>query len=463
MKKQILVLFFFVVNSVFASSTAVDIPSSIKNNVSFTILKAKSGNVVASFNGNTPRLVASNMKLVTTYIALEQLKSNFTWHTRLYYSGTIHKGVLNGQVYIKGGGDPTFTKTDLYNLLSQLQKLKIKSINGDVVVDENIFNSLPTYSMLKEEPYDSDTILPHGFMVDGDSSNFTLNIQNSKVIISSNLNGDDIVNKLTVNSKLTTCTDIYSKIKINLGTQKVVLSGEISPVCDGKNLEYSLFKHEKYLDLSIEEALDKLGIDYNQIDVVNVPGSVPQHITLITDHASSTLDTILYTMNHYSVNLMAESIFLSIGAYTTKNVDTYHDAKAAYADFMNEHELSNSPFKLENGAGLSRTEYLTTNGLASMLLDVDNSSLKQPFEITLPSPVSVGTLEGKFVSFGNRLQCKTGTLNDVKSYAGFFHSKTGQKYIVVFTVNGLEKNSNDFVLFDQYFAKNLMLLDKLQN
>lgn len=451
----------FVSKYTFASNLLVSPPPQLKNKISLTILKAGSGDEVVDYNGDKPRLVASNMKLVTTLVALNKLGPNFSWHTRMYYSGVVQKGVLTGQVYIKGAGDPTFSKDDLYNMLAQLKKLGIKDIKGDIVIDENIFKTLPTYSMLKIEPYDSDTIVPHGFMVDGDATKFTLNVKDGAIDTDSNLKESDVVNKLTLNNKIKSCDGIYKKIQIDKSQDKVTLSGSIASQCNGKVLEYAIFKHEEYLDLVINDIMGELGIGYNQVDDINIPGAIPLHVKLIVDRASAPLNMVLFTMNHYSINLIAESILLSLGAYTTKNIDTYQDAKDVYYNFMNEYELNNSALKLENGAGVSRTEYLTTNNLAEMLLDVDNSSLKDQFQVTLPSPESVGTLSDKFVSFGNRLQCKTGTLNDVKSYAGYFHSKTGQKYVVVFTANGLNKNSKDFVMFDKYVANNLVSLDKL--
>lgn len=452
----------FISSYTFANNILILPPAQLKNKVSITILKAGSGDEVTDYKGDTPRLVASNMKLVTTLVALNKLGPNFSWHTKMYYNGIIHKGVLSGQIYIKGGGDPTFSKDDLYNMLAQLKKIGIKSIHGDVVIDENIFKTLPTYSMLEVEPYDSDTIIPHGFMVDGDATKFTLNVKDATVDIDSNLQESDIVNKLTLNNKSRSCEAIYKKIQINKNQDKVTLRGNISPECDGKALEYAIFKHEEYLDLTIADIMDKLGISYNQVDDINIPGAIPSQVKLIVDHASAPLNTVLFAMNHYSINLIAESILLSLGAYTTKNIDTYQDAKTVYYNFMNEYELNNSSLKLENGAGVSRTEYLTTNNLAEMLLDVDNSPLKDQFQVTLPSPDSVGTLSNKFTGFGGRLQCKTGTLNDVKSYAGYFHSESGQKYIVVFTANSLKKDNKDFAVFDKYVARNLVALDKLE-
>lgn len=461
MRKKLLILLCCIITPTFADMVPVSIPSTLKNNVSFTVLNAKSGSMIASYNATTPRLVASNMKLLTTWIALDKLHSDFTWQTKLYYYGTVKKGVLTGQVYVKGGGDPTFSRDDLYSLLSNLKKVGIKKINGDIVVDENIFNTLPTYSMLKPEKYDSDTVVPHGFMVDGDIAKFTLNIQKDTVDFDSNLNENLVINKLVVNHKLSNCDNLYSRVIVSKSNDQVVLNGSVPPQCDGRTIEYNLYTHEAYLDQVFSNVMEQLNIDYDQLDDVNVKNSMPLHAKLIVSHTSKPLSDVLYEMNHFSVNLFAETILLTIGAYTTKNDDTYNDAKKVYYIFMDDHDLKNPKFKLENGAGLSRTEYLTTDTLAQILFSIQHSKYDVEFEKTLPSPNGSGTLESKFTEFGSRLICKTGTLNDVKSYAGYFYNKSGQKFIIVFTVNGLERNSNKFNIFDQYVTDNFAYLDKL--
>src|SRR3990167_8807718 len=96
----------------FSSSSSyalnVAIPSDYQDKISAVVINAQTGKTVYSYNNHIPRLVASNVKLVTTLAALNQLHADFHWHTKLSYSGTITAdGVLDGNIYLVGGGDPT--------------------------------------------------------------------------------------------------------------------------------------------------------------------------------------------------------------------------------------------------------------------------------------------------------------------------------------------------------------------
>lgn len=156
-------------------------------------------------------------------------------------------------------------------------------------------------------------------------------------------------------------------------------------------------------------------------------------------------------MNRYSINISAETILLSLGAYLTANKDSYLDATQIYLDYMQENDLINPMFKLENGAGLSRTEYMTAGAMAHLLFLANNSKVQASFEKTLPRASQDGTLKWKFRQFGKRVQFKTGTLNDTSSYSGYFYAKNGRKYIIVAIANNIDTNNNqDVMSFDSW-------------
>ena len=86
---------------------------------------------------NVPMNPASVMKLVTTFAALDQLGPAYSWATPVYTEGTVQNGVLNGNLYIKGQGDPKLVLERLWLLLRRVQGLGIKTIAGDIVLDRS--------------------------------------------------------------------------------------------------------------------------------------------------------------------------------------------------------------------------------------------------------------------------------------------------------------------------------------
>ena len=86
---------------------------------------------------------ASVMKLVTAYVALDQLGPSFTWKTRIAASGDIRTETLNGNLFIVGSGDPRLSRERLWLLLRDLRSRGIRHIDGDVITDRNLFRLPP--------------------------------------------------------------------------------------------------------------------------------------------------------------------------------------------------------------------------------------------------------------------------------------------------------------------------------
>ena len=464
-KVLLLALALFYYNAGFALS--MQIPVAYTDKISALIINAQTGKVVYSHDADRPRLVASNMKLVTTAVALDKLQPNFHWHTQLAYTGRIESKVLiaddlpanknlNGNLYLIGGGDPTLDDNALKQILSQLKRLKVNVINGDIIIDNSIFNSKPVYSMLKEEHYDSDTVLPEGLIINGNLTRFQLDISNDKVSIENNLYQYNIINKLNLDKSITSCDHLYDQVDSNLKDKTITLSGNISPQCDGKILSYNMLDNKEYTAMAIRRALNSLSIKYTGEFVY---AKAPQEINLIYDYSSPSLANILTKMNQYSINLSAETILLSLGAYTTNNSNTYEQGKQVYLKYMQTNNLLNPKFKLENGAGLSRDEYMTATSLSHLLWITAHSPLYKNVQATLPVAGENGTLKYRFVNFSKQVHFKTGTLNDTSSYAGYFYAKNGSKYIVVVTANDIDTNDKEQMLqFDSWINS---LLSKL--
>ena len=105
--------------------------------------------VIDTHTGSTPRLShqaqvrvnpASLMKLATTTAALDTLGPAFVWRTPVYVDGTVRDGVLQGNVYIKGSGDPRLVVERLWLLMRRIQGLGIHKIQGDIVLDRSAFD-----------------------------------------------------------------------------------------------------------------------------------------------------------------------------------------------------------------------------------------------------------------------------------------------------------------------------------
>ena len=110
--------------------------------LSVFVADAQDGRVPArlSYRAQVPVNPASVMKLVTTYAALDQLGSAYTWSTPVYVDGPVRAGSLKGNVYLRGQGDPTLVMERLWLLMRRLQGQGIHVIVGDIVLDRSAFD-----------------------------------------------------------------------------------------------------------------------------------------------------------------------------------------------------------------------------------------------------------------------------------------------------------------------------------
>ena len=152
---------FIIISSTFAvaQNNIMNTFNKIKNekvlenaSISFRVIDLEADSAIAEYNSYNSLVPASTMKIVTTAAALVSLGSYTSFKTSLQYDGTIDSnGVLNGNLYIKGGGDPTlgskyYLKKDenssdfMLNWVAEIQKLGIKEIKGAVIGDASHFS-----------------------------------------------------------------------------------------------------------------------------------------------------------------------------------------------------------------------------------------------------------------------------------------------------------------------------------
>src|SRR6202012_4480943 len=119
--------------------------------VSLTVLDAKTGETVFTANPNMGLATASTLKTITSITALNILGKDFQYQTQFGYSGSIAAdGTLNGDVIIKGAGDPTlgswrYESSHEEHILSlmvdALKRAGIKKINGRIIGDDSVFGT----------------------------------------------------------------------------------------------------------------------------------------------------------------------------------------------------------------------------------------------------------------------------------------------------------------------------------
>ena len=108
--------------------------------LSIFVADVDSGETVLEWRGDVPRNPASTMKVLTTLVALDILGPTYRWRTDVFVQGELQEGRLDGDLLIKGYGDPFMVAERVWQMLRNIRRAGIKEISGDLLIDDSWFD-----------------------------------------------------------------------------------------------------------------------------------------------------------------------------------------------------------------------------------------------------------------------------------------------------------------------------------
>ena len=114
-----------------------------EDNISIYIRDLNASLPMLTLNADRMRTPASTMKLLTTYTALKELGPNYSWRTEVWLRGKLDKGILDGDLLLKGYGDPFLVYEQYWKMIKTLRDKGLKQINGDIIIDNSYFQLPP--------------------------------------------------------------------------------------------------------------------------------------------------------------------------------------------------------------------------------------------------------------------------------------------------------------------------------
>ena len=411
-----------------------------QQNVGVLVLDADSGTrAMVSTNVTQPFNPASVMKLVTTNAALELLGPTFTWKTQAYVDGGLSQGVLQGDLIIKGGGDPKLVLENFWLLLRQLRAAGLRQINGNLVLDRSYFADYA----YDPSQFDGDPQKPYNVGPDALLLNyktiafrFTPDAATNSVMVTSD---PPLAGYAVTPPRLSAepCpADWQGRLMLSNDPSAASFAGTYAADCGPRSWYVNPYRmsHVQYVGQAFQQMWAELGGGFSG-RVVN--GVVTPSARLLAQWQSPTLPEVIRDINKYSNNVMARQVLLSVGAEMSGQPgDTVNGARAVRA-WLADKGIDPSALVMENGAGLSRIERVSPMLLGRLLVQAYRSPLMPEFVSSLPLVGYDGTMRRRLKSQGvaGQAHIKTGTLNDVRSIAGFVQAASGKTYVVVFLIN----------------------------
>lgn len=406
--------------------------------VAVVVQAVDAGQPLVAHNAAPAMNPASVMKLLTTYAALDLLGPAWTWKTSAWIENVAVDGRLEGNLYLKGSGDPRFAIEHLSGLLRQLRARGIQHITGDVVLDRTVFN-VPSIDpgAFDDKPMRPYNVGPDGLLINFRTLRFSLQPDNGKprVLMETPSEGLRVDNQLRAGEGA--CGNNWKDlISVRLipesNGNRLEFSGTYSALCGEKPLNLSPLPAEAQTSGLIRALWKELG---GTIGGQVRSGNVALGSKLVAQHESPPLADAVRDINKFSNNVMARQVFLTLGNESAPA--TAERAKQRISEWLTLRGLRFNELVLDNGSGLSRTERISADSLNRLLLDAWKSPVMPEFVSSMPIVGIDGTMKKRLkdAEATGRAHIKTGTLDGVKTAAGYALDAQGRRYAITFFIN----------------------------
>lgn len=379
---------------------------------------------------------ASVTKLFTTGYAIDTLGTGFSYKTSFMAESEPENGVLRGNLYIKGSGDPVFLSSDLWESLRRLKARGVRKISGSIVLDRTAFlmpgqTESPTETEdFDETAYRAYNAVPDALLLNHGAMGLDISVVEGRVRVSSL----DAPSNWAFVSNLTPakgeCGSWKNGLNVQFKKQKdevvVNVSGPYATRCGSNRLPIRIAQQDWLWESWIREIWRQLGGEFNG-EVIS--GVTPNSSIALYTHVGKPLTEVIRTVNKWSNNVMARHLELTM---TNKPGEFDQKVRA----WLNSKGIQTPGWVIENGSGLSRVTRVDSKGLSEYLAYMARRADFPDFFASLPRAGADGTLFRRMKNVDEYAYLKTGSLNGVRTIAGYVRSRNGQLWAIGVMVKG---------------------------
>jgi D-alanyl-D-alanine carboxypeptidase/D-alanyl-D-alanine-endopeptidase (penicillin-binding protein 4) len=422
------------------------------------IVHSKTNQVLWSYHPDDPLIPASNTKLLTSAVSLIRLGPDYRFKTGVYSTTPPVDGIINGDLYLKGFGDPFLVNEQMWMLTHELALRGLKKITGDLIADETFFDQIRSpKGWKKDRP---------PFWYNAEIGALSFNFNTATIYIHPGPSpGQKAIGKIDPDLSCISLENEAITIKksrkkyINVGRDfsegggnLFLLKGRI-PIDSPTVKIYRAVKDPAiYTITAFRNFLKQEGIEF---DGELRKGVTPQDAIPFYIYKSKPLSRIVADLNKISNNFIAEQIVKTIGAEIEGPSGTHEKGLSIIRETLEEKGIKIDGLKLFDGSGLSSLNRIPARLICDLLFFMANSEQFGPEFISSLSIYGIdGTLKERPLKGETHgtIRAKTGRIRGVSALSGYIWTISGEPLIFSILMNGKQSqieyfmNSQDKIL-----------------
>jgi len=383
--------------------------------VGVMVVDAANGAVLAEHAADRGFATASNMKLLSAAVALSTLGPDFTMATELVACGEVRDGVLEGDLVLRGHGDPTFgegppEQSPLPGFVAALRDLGITRIRGRVRGDGTWLGAETLGLGWQWDYLAEDYAAPFGglcwqgnvmtLLVRPDATAQTVPFAETVRVVSLTQGPAGSATKIAVQDDPT--------------RRELVVTGTIAADAPPQRLRIAVRDPARFAAAALAAAL------HRTVEGERAPAAGSQREHVITCHTSPPLAAICKPMLEDSNNLYAEQVWRTAARVATGDGGTASAERHAKA-VLHALGVDVRGMVLADGSGLSRRNLVQPRQLVQLLVAMQASPHREAFTAGLPVAGLTGTLRSRFPDgpARGRVRAKTGFVARVVCLSGY--------------------------------------------
>jgi serine-type D-Ala-D-Ala carboxypeptidase/endopeptidase (penicillin-binding protein 4) len=378
---------------------------------------------------------ASVLKLVVASVALDQLGGDHRFHTILASQGGIGAdGTIEGNLWLVGSGDPSFTSANLAGGVGVLSRAGLRRVNGSVAVDAAAMHGPEINPHWESSDRGEDYAAPTSAVsIDGDTVEFDVEGTSPGELADVRIVPPSDAVQLSGRIR-TTSSDSDADVAIapQETANTFALSGSIA-AGDLQKYWLPIKGVPRYAGAVLQRLLSERNISTGAPPAVE---QAPLDTIVLWDHRSAPLRVLEGHMLFVSDNHYAEQLLRTVGRERT-GIATDRSGIATELRFLSERGIPTPGLKLSDGSGLAPDNRIAAITLARVLSDDELRGGDRSLYLLLPLGGRQGTLkEYDFTTALGRVRAKSGHITGVASLAGYVNTLHHGRVVFAFSING---------------------------